>query len=83
MKFIIETLGCKVNIYESNVMMSLLKKAGFKEGSIEDNDIDIVIINTCTVTNKADNKSLKTVRKLVKKYPKAYILVTVQHKMML
>ncbi len=75
MKFIVETLGCKVNMYESNVMISLLKKAGYQIGNKNDSDIDIVIINTCTVTNKADSKSLKTVRQLVKKYPKAYTIV--------
>ena len=57
MTFYIYTLGCKVNSYESNYMKELLINAGYKEGD-EDNS-DIYIINTCSVTNTADNKSLK------------------------
>ena len=74
MKFIVETLGCKVNVYESNVMISLLEQAGYKQ--CEAGEIaDIVIVNTCTVTNKADSKSLKLVRQLIRKYPNAYLIV--------
>lgn len=61
MKFNIYTLGCKVNHYESNVMKEKLIKEGFEYSNIE--CADIVIVNTCSVTNTADNKSLKTVRK--------------------
>ena len=57
MKFNIYTLGCKVNTYESNVMSDLLKENGFVEVKI-DEMADISIINTCTVTNTADNKSM-------------------------
>ena len=53
MTFKIITLGCKVNIYESEVMKEKLLQAGFKE-TIDNSDI--VIINTCSVTNMADVK---------------------------
>ena len=56
MKFLIKTLGCKVNTYESNVMRDILLNEGYEE--VLDN-ADIVIVNTCTVTNKSDSKSLK------------------------
>ena len=73
MKFYIYTLGCKVNTYESNVMSDLLINAGF----IKTNDIaDIYIINTCSVTNTADNKSLKLIRQAIRKNNKAIIVVT-------
>ncbi len=74
MKFIVETLGCKVNVYESNVMISLLEQAGYKQCEVGE-IADIVIVNTCTVTNKADSKSLKLVRQLIRKYPNAYLIV--------
>lgn len=61
MKFYIYTLGCKVNSYESNVMKEDMVKNGFVLSSFE--LADIVIINTCSVTNTADNKSLKMVKK--------------------
>ena len=57
MTYKIYTLGCKVNTYESNVMSDILKNNNYVETS---NNADVAIINTCTVTNTADNKSLKT-----------------------
>ncbi len=74
MNFNIYTLGCKVNSYESNVMSDLLKNKGYKEVSI-DEKADISIINTCTVTNTADNKSLKTIRHAIKQNKDAIIVV--------
>ncbi|MCI9234056.1 MAG: tRNA (N(6)-L-threonylcarbamoyladenosine(37)-C(2))-methylthiotransferase MtaB [Bacilli bacterium] len=73
MKFYIYTLGCKVNMYESNVMMDALKNAGYVEASKE--EADIYIINTCTVTNAADNKSMKMVRQAIKQNPNSIIIV--------
>jgi len=72
MKFIIYTLGCKVNTYETNVMSDLLKNKGYEE---TDKGADIAIINTCTVTNKADNKSSKIIKHAIKENPNAIILV--------
>ena len=74
MKFYIYTLGCKVNTYESSVMANNLKKAGFEELN-EYNGADIYIINTCTVTNTAGNKSLKMIRQAYRKNNKAIIIV--------
>lgn len=75
MTFNIYTLGCKVNTYESSVMADLLKKAGYMEtNKIEESDI--IIINTCSVTNTADSKSLKTIRSAHKKNPNAIIVVS-------
>ncbi len=73
MKFYIYTLGCKVNAYESKVMYDCLINSGYKEGLRD--DCDICIINTCTVTNSADSKSLKTIKQAIKKNPKAIIVV--------
>ena len=74
MKFSIYTLGCKVNTYESNVMADLLKEAGYIEVDQKERK-DLVIINTCTVTNVADNKSAKMIRRAIKENPDSIILV--------
>ena len=74
MKFYIYTLGCKVNTYESNVIKDLLVNEGFKY-SIDPTSADIFIINTCTVTNTADNKSMKMIRSANRLNPKALIVV--------
>ncbi|MBR4495669.1 MAG: tRNA (N(6)-L-threonylcarbamoyladenosine(37)-C(2))-methylthiotransferase MtaB [Acholeplasmatales bacterium] len=66
------TLGCKVNIYESNALKEALEDNGFevKEAS---EDCDVFVINTCSVTNMADAKSRKMIRKCIKMNPNALI----------
>lgn len=58
MTFYIVTLGCKVNTYESEVIKEKLLSHHFKLAASE-LESDIIIINTCSVTNMADNKSKK------------------------
>ncbi len=72
MKFYIYTLGCKVNTYESNVMKDNLINNGYIESS--EDDADIYIINTCTVTNTSDNKSLKTIRRVISNHPNSIVV---------
>ena len=67
MRFYIYNLGCKVNSYESNVMKENLEDAGYIYGN--EDDSDIYIINTCTVTNTSDNKSLKVIRRVLRNHP--------------
>ncbi|MDE5598334.1 MAG: tRNA (N(6)-L-threonylcarbamoyladenosine(37)-C(2))-methylthiotransferase MtaB, partial [Lachnospiraceae bacterium] len=52
----LHNLGCKVNGYEMDVMQQILKEKGYKIVPFDEN-ADIYIINTCTVTNIADQKS--------------------------
>lgn len=73
MKFYIYNLGCKVNSYEANIMSEDLIRHDFIVGTEEDSDI--YIINTCTVTNTSDNKSLKTIRRALRKKDKAIVVV--------
>lgn len=73
MTFNIYTLGCKVNTYESNVMIDELVKNGYKEVSTN-NFADISIVNTCSVTNTADSKSLKIIRQIRKNNSSAIIV---------
>ena len=74
MKVAIYTLGCKVNLYESEVIMNSFKKRGYEIVDFEDK-ADIVIINTCTVTNTSDKKSRNIIRQAVKKHENAVIVV--------
>ena len=74
MKFNIITLGCKVNSYESNFMKEALIKNGFSFCN-ENKKCDILILNTCTVTDTSDKKSMKEVRRLKRENPKAILVV--------
>ena len=65
-------LGCKVNAYELSAISSLLIKEGFKE---DNQNPDVVIINTCSVTATADQKSRQHIRKMQKLFPNAVIAV--------
>jgi threonylcarbamoyladenosine tRNA methylthiotransferase MtaB len=73
MKFYIYNLGCKVNFYESNVMRDNLINSGFISSSMD--DADIVIINSCCVTNTADNKTMKLIRHVRNNYNVILVVV--------
>ena len=68
MKVAIHSLGCKVNIYESEYVISLLKKNNYQI-------VDFYIINTCSVTNESDRKSRKAISQARKNNPNAIIIV--------
>lgn len=72
-KFNIYTLGCKVNQYESDSMADELKSKGLKLVSFNE-DADICIINTCSVTNMAERKSRQIIHRAKKLNPNAVIV---------
>jgi len=74
MKFYVETFGCKVNTYESNFMKQSLLANGFLFSN-EMSSADIIIINTCTVTNTADSKCKKYVRRVRRENPNSILVV--------
>ncbi len=74
MKFTIITFGCKVNAYESVYMKEQLVNNGYIENE-EYKTSDIVIINTCSVTNTADNKCKKMIRNVRRDNPKCILMV--------
>ena len=74
MQFNIITLGCKVNTYESNYMRESLENNGFLF-SEEYKNSDIVIVNTCSVTDTSDKKCLKMVRRVKRENPSSIIVV--------
>ena len=71
--FIIKTLGCKVNQYESQLMREQLVAAGFSECPTDETP-DICAVNTCTVTEQSDAKSRRMLRSLIRKYPSSRIV---------
>lgn len=72
--FQIQTLGCKVNTYESEFYRQTLLNAGYLEG-LPKETTDIVIINTCTVTNTASFKSRQKITQAKRFNPSAMIVV--------
>lgn len=74
-RFYIQTLGCKVNQYESQAMREILLKAGFKE-CLAKEIADIYIVNTCTVTHHADRESRYLIGLFHRTNTKAKIIVT-------
>lgn len=75
MKAAFYTLGCKVNQYETEYMAELLKNAGFEIVAPHE-EADYYIVNSCTVTATADQKTRQNVRKFKRKHPQATIILT-------
>ena len=74
MKVGICTLGCKVNIYESEYVEDLLRESGYEIVPF-DTIADIYIINTCSVTNESDKKSRKMINQAKRRNNNAIIIV--------
>src|ERR687896_270003 len=54
-KYLIETHGCQMNVHDSERMSGLLEQAGY-EATADDRDADVVVINTCSVREHAEEK---------------------------
>ena len=74
MKIFIETLGCKVNTYESEVIKEEYLRNGYE---LADNlsDANVIVVNTCSVTNQSDAKSRKVIRNARKNNKNAILVV--------
>lgn len=74
MKIFIETLGCKVNTYESEVIKEEFLRNGYE---LADNlsDANVIVVNTCSVTNQSDAKSRKVIRNARKNNKNAILVV--------
>ncbi len=71
----VSTLGCKVNLYESNLIAQNLSADNWH--SVNSKEIaDMYVINTCTVTQEADRQARQEVRRLIRQNPEALIVVT-------
>lgn len=75
MKAAFYTLGCKVNQYETEYMSETLKNAGFQIVS-HNEEADYYIINSCTVTATADQKTRQNVRKFKRQHPNSIVILT-------
>ncbi len=71
--FAISTLGCKVNQYESQVIREQLSAAGCREDS---NSPHLVVINSCAVTARAEAKTRKSIRRWLRRAPRARVVIT-------
>ncbi|WP_413362800.1 tRNA (N(6)-L-threonylcarbamoyladenosine(37)-C(2))-methylthiotransferase MtaB [Lysinibacillus sp. 3P01SB] len=69
------TLGCKVNHYETEAIWQLFKEQGYDRNEFEQ-QADVYVINTCTVTNTGDKKSRQVIRRAIRQNPDAVICVT-------
>ena len=74
MKVAFNTLGCKVNTYETEALERLFKERSFDVVNYKE-IADVYVINTCTVTNTADSKSRKAIRQAIKRNPDAIVAV--------
>jgi len=75
MRFAIATLGCKVNHYDSAIIEERLGALGLDRREF-DEVADVYVINTCTVTDRADAESLKLARRARRLNPGARVLMT-------
>lgn len=75
MKAAFYTLGCKVNQYETEYMAEILKNAGMQIVS-HNEEADYYIINSCTVTATADQKTRQNVRKFKRQHPNSVVILT-------
>jgi len=74
MKVYVQNLGCKVNLYEAQAIKNAFEQKGY-EVKEDFDDIDVYVINTCTVTNKSDSKSRQMISKVKKKNPDAIVII--------
>ncbi len=72
--FVSVALGCKVNAYESDSIVQELIEDGYFPAQ-NDEEVGVALINTCSVTSNADQKSRQQIRRLASKYPNAILVV--------
>ncbi len=70
------TLGCKLNFSESATIGQQLQERGIATVAKRDENADICVVNTCSVTALADRKCRQQIRALLRRYPEALMVVT-------
>ena len=70
-RVLIETLGCKVNHYESQGLAAEFRRQGWQV--VKKGPLDAVVINSCAVTAEAGRQSLQAARRALKRYPEAQV----------
>jgi len=69
-----KTLGCRLNQYETDAMVSEFHKGGYEIVEFSE-DADVCVINTCTVTNQSDQKSRTVISQAAGRNPNAVVVV--------
>jgi threonylcarbamoyladenosine tRNA methylthiotransferase MtaB len=63
-----KTLGCRLNLYETDALASKFREKGFvTDGDFENSNAEIFVINTCTITNQSDKKSREYINRAIRK----------------
>lgn len=74
-KVAFKTLGCRLNQFETDALASQFHKSGYEVVDFED-DAEVVVVNTCTVTNQSDSKSNQVIKQAARKHRDAMLVVT-------
>jgi threonylcarbamoyladenosine tRNA methylthiotransferase MtaB len=69
------TFGCKLNQYETEALASPLRSQGFSVAGVRE-EADVYVVNTCTVTARADHKARSLIRGLAREHPSSLLIVT-------
>lgn len=69
------TLGCKLNFSETSSISRLMEKEGFEKKPF-DSQVDVYVINTCSVTENADKECRYLVRQIQRKSPESFVVIT-------
>lgn len=76
-KYVVKTLGCKANLYDSQLIEAELQKRGWKPAvDLNEDGVDLCIVNSCTVTDEADRQSRKMAARLNRDNPGARVVIT-------
>ena len=70
-----KTLGCRLNQYETDALVTDFDKAGYQLVNFDESP-DVVVVNTCTVTNQSDQKSRTVISQAARKNKNAVVVVT-------
>ena len=74
MRAAFHTLGCKVNQYDTQAMLELMEDAGYTVVPFNE-EADVYVLNTCTVTGTGDKKSLQLARRIRREHPEALLVL--------
>ncbi len=69
------TLGCKLNFSETSTLSRMLENEGFEKTGFDDL-ADVYVINTCSVTDNADKECRHLVRRIQRKAPDSFVVIT-------
>ena len=70
-----KTLGCRLNQYETDALVTNFDRAGYRLVNFDESP-DVVVVNTCTVTNQSDQKSRTTISQAARANRNAIVVVT-------